>query len=110
MNSLYPREYMAADVCAAKINLMWYLLSFSAATEACAPAFQQGSSARNFTQPSAGHIVDESAHGNLLRHPRMRSQLLQLVAHILFDVFERIKECRRDGGGTGAVLDHGAQV
>src|SRR5580700_4178390 len=40
----------------------------------------------------------------------MRAELLQLVAHILFNILEGVKESGRDGRGSRAVLDPVAQI
>src|ERR1700756_1558163 len=65
---------------------------------------------RDLAQPAVAYVVDEAAHRNFLWNPRMRAQLLQLVAHVLLDVLERIEECRGYRCGAGAVLDTPAQV
>ena len=40
----------------------------------------------------------------------MGAEFLQLVANIFIDVLEGVEEGRSDGGGSGAILDAGAQV
>src|SRR5437016_11806298 len=40
----------------------------------------------------------------------MRSQFLQLMLHVFFDVLESVEKGRRDGGGASAVLDARAQL
>src|ERR1700732_643444 len=52
-------------------------------------------SRRNLPQPAAAHIVDKPAHRYLLRNPRMRAQLLQLMSHVFVNILERVKKCRR---------------
>ena len=64
----------------------------------------------DFAKASVGHIINEATHRDFLGNPGMRAQLLQLMAHILFNVLEGIKERGRDGRGSRAVLDPVAQI
>src|SRR5581483_5013934 len=64
----------------------------------------------HFAQQTASHVVDKTAGHDLLRNPRVRPQLLQLVADILFDIPEGIEKGRRDGCGSGGVLDARSQI
>src|SRR5258708_2645296 len=64
----------------------------------------------DFPQMAASDVVDEAADGDGLGNPRMGAELLQLVADIFFDVLEGVEEGGSNGGGSGAILDSGAQV
>src|SRR5882762_25197 len=64
----------------------------------------------DFAEMAAGDVVDEAADGDGLGNPGMAAELLQLVADIFFDIFEGVEEGRGNGGGSGAILDSGAQV
>jgi len=66
--------------------------------------------AAHFTQLSAGHIIDKTAHGDLLGNPGVRAKLLQLMTDIFVDVLKGVKERGRDGCSPSAVLDSVAQI
>jgi len=59
---------------------------------------------------AAGDVVDEAAHGDGLGNPGMGAELLQLVADIFIDVLEGVEEGGSNSGGSGAILDSGAQI
>src|SRR5215472_17755348 len=79
-----------------------------------APGSQAGGATRSkildLAQASADYVVHEAAHHHFLGNPWMRSQFLQLMPHVFFDVLESVEKGRRDGGGAGAVLDARAQL
>ena len=64
----------------------------------------------NFAKLSAGHIINEATHGDFLGNPRMRAQLLQLMADIFLDILEGVKERGRDSRGSRAVLHSVPQI
>ena len=68
------------------------------------------SGALDFAEIAAGDVVDEAADGDGLGNPGMGVELLQLVADIFFYVLEGVEEGGSHGGGSGAVLNSGAQV
>ena len=55
-------------------------------------------------------VVDEAADGYSLGNPGMGVELLQLVADIFFDVLEGVEEGWSNCGGSGEILDSGAQI
>ena len=63
-----------------------------------------------FAELAGGDVVDKAADGDTFWNPRMGAELLQLVTHIFIDVLEGVEEGGRDGGGSRAILDSGAQV
>ena len=77
-------------------------ISFLPATE--------GSEILDLVQASADHVVHEAAHRHFFGNPRVRSQFLQLMPHVFFDVLESVEKRGRHGGGAGAILDARAQL
>jgi len=45
----------------------------------------------DFAKLSRLHVVNEPAHGNMLRYPGMRFHLLYLLANVFFQIVERIE-------------------
>ena len=64
----------------------------------------------DFTEQTAGHVVDEATGVNRLGNPGMGAKLLQLFAHIFFDVLEGVEEGWSNDGGSGAILNSRAQI
>src|SRR6267378_4173741 len=64
----------------------------------------------DFAEMAAGDVIDEAADGDSLGNPRVGAELLQLVANIFFDAMEGIEEGGCNSGGSGAILDSGAQI
>jgi len=64
----------------------------------------------DFAELAGGYVVDEAADGYGGGDPGVGAKLLQLVAHVFFDVLEGVEEGWGDGGGSGAILDAGAQI
>jgi hypothetical protein len=69
---------------------------------------RQWSSILDFAETPTGDVVDEATNGDTLGNPRMRAELLQLVADIFLDVLEGIEGGGSDNGGPGAILDSAA--
>ena len=64
----------------------------------------------DFTKKAITYVINEAAYGDSFGNPGMRSQLLQLVADIFINVLEGVEERGNYGGGSGAILDSGAQI
>lgn len=64
----------------------------------------------DFAEEAGDDVVDEAARGDVFGNPGMRAEFLQLLADVPLNVVEGVEMRRGDGGGSGTILDHRAQL